>query len=279
MKKKILITGSTGFVGRHVIRALAKHNVEFHLVVRKEREDEVSLWPKVSQVISTPDLFSESSDWWADQCDGIDTVVHLAWYTKSNNYLQSTKNNDCLTGSLNLAKGAVQSGIRRFVGIGTCVEYDLSGGVLSVNTPLKPMTPYAKSKAELFLSLQKLLLKNSIEFVWCRLFYLYGEGEDSQRLIPYLRKKLEAGELAELSDGTQIRDFLDVHVAGKSITKVTLNNQVGAINICSGISTTVRQLAEKVADEYGRRDLLKFGARSDNLLNVPCILGVPNIKY
>ncbi len=278
MKKKILVTGSTGFVGRQVIRALTQNDVDLSLIVREKHKDKVRLIPNVSNVIITKNLFSESSNWWAEKCNGIDIVVHLAWYTKPNDYLKSLKNNDCLKGSINLAKGAVQAGVKRFLGIGTCVEYDLTDGIVSVNTPLKPTTPYATSKATLFQDLKKRLSTNFIEFVWCRLFYLHGEGEDPRRLIPYLRKKLEAGEFADLSNGNQIRDFLDVRVAGDIISKITLNNQVGPINVCSGISTTVRQLAEKVADEYGRRDLLRFGARPDNLTDVPRIIGVPNIK-
>jgi dTDP-6-deoxy-L-talose 4-dehydrogenase (NAD+) len=37
---------------------------------------------------------------------------------------------------------------------------------------------------------------------------------------------------------------------------------------------TVRELAERIADEYGRRDLLRFGARPDNLVDPPCVVGV-----
>ena len=43
-----------------------------------------------------------------------------------------------------------------------------------------------------------------------------------------------------------------------------------AVNICSGTPVTVRELAERIADEYGRRDLLRFGARPDNLVDPPC---------
>jgi dTDP-6-deoxy-L-talose 4-dehydrogenase (NAD+) len=118
------------------------------------------------------------------------------------------------------------------------------------------------------------LPSQGIEFLWCRLFYLYGEREDPRRLISYLRSTLAGGKPAELSSGSQIRDFLDVAEAGQMIAENALGNQQGAINICSGIPVTVRQIAEKIADEYGRRDLLKFGARPDNLVDPPCVVGV-----
>jgi dTDP-6-deoxy-L-talose 4-dehydrogenase (NAD+) len=56
--------------------------------------------------------------------------------------------------------------------------------------------------------------------------------------------------------------------------ETVLSDEQGAVNICSGIPITVRQLAEQVADEYGRRDLLKFGVRPDNLVDPPCVVGV-----
>jgi dTDP-6-deoxy-L-talose 4-dehydrogenase (NAD+) len=89
---------------------------------------------------------------------------------------------------------------------------------------------------------------------------------------------LEKGEPAELTSGKQIRDFLDVADVGKMISDVALSDQIGAVNICSGVPITVRQLAEQIADEYGRRDLLIFGARLDNLIDPPCVVGVPNIN-
>ena len=91
--------------------------------------------------------------------------------------------------------------------------------------------------------------------------------------MPYLRNNLVAGQPVKLTSGKQIRDFLDVREAGQMIAETALGHQQGPVNICSGIAVTVRQLAERIADEYGRRDLLEFGARPDNLFDPPCIVG------
>jgi nucleoside-diphosphate-sugar epimerase len=269
-----LLTGATGFVGRQVLQALGEKGVRVRVVVRDGKQRQLATVECVETVVSTPDLFTESADWWANVCNGVDTIIHVAWYAEPGKYLESSKNLDCLIGTLHLAKGATQAGVKRFIGIGTCFEYDLTGGMLAIETPLRPLTPYAGAKAAAFMALSQWAPMQGIEFVWCRLFYLHGEGEDSRRLVPYLRSKLAAGEPAELTSGNQIRDFIYVSEAGRIIAETALGHAQGVVNICSGIPITVRQLAESIADEYGRRDLLRFGARQDNLIDPPCVVGI-----
>jgi len=108
------------------------------------------------------------------------------------------------------------------------------------------------------------------------LFYLYGDGEDERRLVPYLRARLAAGLQADLTSGKQIRDYLDGRDAGRMIAGAALSDCRGPINICSGVPVTIRQLAERVADEFGRRDLLNFGVRPDNATDPLCVVGAPS---
>jgi dTDP-6-deoxy-L-talose 4-dehydrogenase (NAD+) len=46
----------------------------------------------IESIISTQDLFSESSAWWEESCDGVETVIHGAWYAEPGQYIQSDKN-------------------------------------------------------------------------------------------------------------------------------------------------------------------------------------------
>lgn len=274
MTSVVLLTGATGFVGRQVLRALAGRNTKVRVVVREGKQDLLAAYSAIEAMVTTTDLFAEDANWWKKVCDGVDTIIHVAWYADPDQYLQSPKNFDCLLGTLQMAKGAAQAGVRRFIGVGTCIEYDLTGGILSVDTALRPLTPYGEAKAATFITLSQWLPRQGVEFAWCRLFYLYGEGEDARRLVPYLRARLDAGKPAELTSGEQIRDFLDVVEAGCMITEAALGSAQGPINICSGIPIKVRQLAEQIAAEYGRVDLLRFGARPDNLAESPRVVGV-----
>jgi nucleoside-diphosphate-sugar epimerase len=270
----ILLTGAAGFVGRQVLRVLCERGCRVRPVVRAGKQEMLARDAAIEAIVASPDIFAESAAWWARTCSGADTVIHAAWYAEPGQYLQSPKNRDCLSGTLRLAEGAVRAKVRRFVGIGTCFEYDLNAGQLSVETPLRPSTPYAQAKVDAFNALSAALPPQGIAFAWCRLFYLYGEGEDSRRLVSYVRGRLQAGEPAELSSGSQVRDFLDVREAARMIVDVALGSQEGPVNICSGKAVTVRELAERIADEFGRRDLLRFGARPDNPVDPPCVVGV-----
>jgi dTDP-6-deoxy-L-talose 4-dehydrogenase (NAD+) len=241
------------------------------LIVRDERRVNVE---GVERVIITEDLFRESLEWMTDVCEGVDLVVHIAWYVNPATYLSSPNNLRCLEGTVRLAEAVRRSGVRRFVGVGTCFEYDLSAGVVSIDTPLYPNSLYGSAKVATFLTLKNFFALDTIEFLWCRLFYLYGDGEKSERLIPYLRSRLSAGQCAELTSGNQVRDFMDVAEAGGELARLAVSTRTGAVNVCSGVAKTVRELAEQIADDYNARDLLRFGVRQDNAVDPPCVVGV-----
>ena len=276
-RTKVLVTGASGFVGKQITKFLSRQDIEIVLVLRSKATSLLESYPNISSIIYTKNIFNENSDWWEEQCKGVDIIIHAAWYAEPGIYLQSLKNIDCLIGSLNIAKGAAAANVKRFIGIGTCFEYKLNNIPLSIDSPKNPLTIYAATKLSLYYSLSKLFEEQGIEFSWCRLFYLYGEGEDDRRFLPYLKEKLKNNEIAELTSGKQVRDYLDIKDAGKLIANVALSSQIGQVNICSGIPITIREFAEKIADEVGKKDLLKFGARRDNLIDPDFVVGIPNI--
>jgi nucleoside-diphosphate-sugar epimerase len=276
-QRRILLTGASGFVGRQVLKALLDQACFIQCILRSGSVVDLPVSSKITPHVFTKDLFHEAWDWWKDVLQGVDTIVHLAWYAEPGKYQLSMKNLDCLAGTLRIAQAAAEVGVRRFVGVGTCFEYQHSSAKLSVESPLGPTSPYAAAKVSTYLSLSNCLPMHGVEFAWCRLFYLYGEGEDSRRLVPSIRNALSNGQEVALTSGTQVRDFLDIHEAGKRIAKVVLGSQTGPLNICSGEFVTVRELAESIADEYGRRDLLKFGARAENPVDPPFVVGIPSI--
>ena len=273
-KLKILITGSSGFLGSQIVNTLKKKdNVELILIVRKKNKD-LSKLDNVKMIL-TKDLFSETVSWWKRRTKNIDVIIHSAWYVEPGKFMTSKKNFYCLNGTLNMALGAAKSGVKKFVGIGTCAEYDTSNGYLDIKTKLNPTIPYSAAKASLFIALEKLLPMYGVDFCWCRVFYLFGENEDKRRLVPYLRERLSKGKKALLGSAEGIKDYINVTKAAELIVKHSLSRKgVGAKNICSGKGITLRNLAEQIADEYNRRDLLVFGARKSNPFDPPVVVGI-----
>ena len=270
----VTLTGATGFVGRQILHNLLERGCSVRVLVRDPSRLHSIPARGALEVVQTPDLFAEATGRLEELLEESETLVHAAWYVEPGEYLTSPLNLACLTGTLNLADAFAAVGGKRFVGVGTCLEYDLSAGLMTTDTPLAPNTLYAACKASAYQVLRCFLGTEDISFAWCRTFYLYGEGEDERRLVPYIRRQLEAGQEVLLTRGDQVRDFSDVKDAGRMIADVALGAQRGAVNICSGEAVTVRQLAERIADEYGRRELLRFGARPQNILDPPRVVGV-----
>ena len=271
---KILLTGATGFVGQHILKRLQERGCHMRLVIREGSQSRISSMQGIESIVTSKDIFQESSPWWAETCNGIETVIHAAWYAEPGQYLQSDKNLDCLLGTINLAKGATTASIKKFIGIGTCFEYEMSDTPLSTRTSLDPKSIYAATKASAYNTLAQYFLHKKINFLWCRLFYLYGEGEDPRRFIPYLHKQIGDGNLIELSKGGQIRDFMDISLASEEIVNALFLNIEGPLNICSGIPVSIREMAEKIADQYNARGLLRFGVRPENLVDPPYVVGI-----
>ena len=191
---------------------------------------------------------------------------------------------DCLPDNkddtLNFAQAAAKQQVQKFVGVGTCFEYDLTSTVpLKTNSALNPKHLYSISKASTFSCLSNYFKHQNIDFLWTRIFYLFGDGEDDLGLFGELRKKLAAGETIDLTEGKQIRDFIDVKIAGSIIANASLGNNIGPFNVCSGVGVSVRELAENIADQYGRKDLLKFGARKENLSDEPYVVGESSVLH
>lgn len=276
MRKRVLVTGATGFVGKQVLKYLLQSDVDIILVIRTGSYHRLETFGKLVKTIETDDLFNESVDWWAASCCDVDIVIHLAWYAEPGAYYTSLSNIYCLQGTLNLARGCVMAGVTKFVGVGSCAEYEETTVPIKHNGTLKPSTIYAAAKVATFQMLEQIFKLNDLKFLWCRLFYLYGAGEDERRLVPYIRKQLSSGQPANLSSGNQTRDFMDVAKAGQIIANISLSYHRGAINVCSGNPKTLREHTIEIAKEYSRVDLLHFGIRDDNSLEPVYVVGVPN---
>ena len=274
---RVLLTGASGFVGRSIVAQLKQRDCTLTLPLRPGWQGRLEGLASDCRIVETDDLFAETKDWWLDALNGVDIIIHTAWIATPGIYLASPDNAACLSGSLTLASAAIEAKIQKFVGLGTCAEYRPSDKALTIESPLEPTTLYAAAKIGTYYTLREWFRQAQIPFLWCRLFHLYGEGEDKRRLVAFLHDSLAKGKRVDLTQATQLRDFIEVSQAAARIVSGALGDYQGPANICSGKARSIRSLAEEIADSYGRRELLNFGARPNNPFDPAILFGEPTL--
>ena len=259
---RILLTGATGFVGRQILAHLLSQGAEVDVVVRRGKPAPQG----VASVHVTDDLFAEDEAFWRNACDGIDTLVHAAWYAVPGKYVTSPKNLACMTGTIRMAEWAAAAGVKKVRRGGKPASKIRSRRRLSENVdaagPHYPLR--CREGCDLSRPLPRLCRVSGFPLPGAVSSISMEKAEDPRRLVPYLARLSGDGNAGRAgSSGDQVRDYMDVAEAGRRIAEVALSSGQGAFNISTGVPQTVRQLAESIADAYGRRELLRFGARPD----------------
>jgi nucleoside-diphosphate-sugar epimerase len=254
---KLVVTGANGFVGAAVVRALEARGEEVHAVVRAA-SDRRRLAGTSARIVEAD--FMTDAGRAAIAALGAEVCVHAAWYAEPGKYLAALVNLALMGGTLALARELAHHRCRRFVGVGTCFEYDTARGYLSEDTPLAPAHLYSSAKAGTFLALKQLGALTGLQVAWARLFYLYGRDEYPGRLVPAIARALLRGEEARTTPGAQVRDFLHVDDVGAALAAIAFADVVGAVNVASGVPVTVAAVVREIAGICGRPELVQLGA-------------------
>ncbi len=260
--EKILVTGGTGFVGRPTVDALLREGFEVHVATRNGGG---AHGLDSRAVVHCADLLQEGAAREVIAAVEPHAVLHLAWCVTPGQFWTDPANLEWAAASLRLARAAADGGVRRFVATGTCYEYDWPSDAPCVEgvTPIRAHTLYDAAKAGLASILRTYFAATDVRFAWARLFYLFGPGEDARRFVPSVARALVRGEPARCTRGGAARDFLDVRDAGAALAKLVASDYCGDVNIASGAPTRLGELAERLAEAAGRRDLLELGALPD----------------
>lgn len=265
-----LVTGASGFVGRHLVDRLVLDDRNVAILVRTgfvvPRQ-----WLGRVTVVTLPNWNTAAI---GDVLGGLnfDRVFHLAAYGV---YPDQRNSSALVDGNVDLPLSLAEFCHRwgaSLVATGSSAEYAsvTCGHRLLETDPLmsgaSPPT-YATTKTAGGLLLLQRCAELRVRSRYLRLFNVYGPGEASHRLLPSLAQKLLAGETVPLSAGNQIRDFVYVEDVVDACLRASDHCSAnsapsGAVwNVCSGQGSSVRQFATMVAAIMGvDPERLRFGA-------------------
>ena len=272
---KVLVTGATGFIGRHCVEQLLAQGAE---VIAVGGQAEASKVPVGAHRVAI-DLLNPDTTRNLLRCERPSHLLHLAWDVTPGQFWTTPANLDWVAASLALLRAFVDAGGRRAVIAGSAAEYDWTAqGVLDErSTPLRPKTLYGVAKDALRRISLAASTAHGYEVAWGRIFWLYGPGEKAGRLISDVARGLAEGRPVDCSPGLQQRDFLHVSDVAAAFVQALASDWTGAFNIGSGEGVAVRDVVRRLADEAGRPDLIRLGALPANPADPPLLVAQTDI--
>ncbi|GAA3715395.1 NAD(P)-dependent oxidoreductase [Oceanisphaera sediminis] len=241
---RVLLTGATGFIGRHVLDALQQRGIDT-LTLGRHR-------PPGDGGFIQADLLHDDLALRLKGCEA-SHLLHLAWYTEPGQFWHSPLNTDWQRASQRLAQAFIAQGGQHLVAAGSCAEYDWSLGLCCEDeTALNPASLYGQAKNATRLQYETLCHRHQVRLAWGRVFFPYGQGEPVGKLLPSVRDALLGQRPAFAINTEARRDYIHVSdVAAAFLTLLTSPAQ-GAYNIGSGQPVRLAELIKHMAEELNQ---------------------------
>lgn len=247
MKKSILLTGATGFLGSHLVKKLLKERQD--VVILKRSFSDIS---RIAQDLDRlkvydVDRISELEQIFQDQ--HIDVIIHTATcYGRNNESIQQIVDTN-LGFSLRLLETAVSFHASVFLNTDTFFN---TGTIHS-----KYLNGYALSKKQFSEWGKQFASMGKIQFIDAALEHMYGEGDSKLKFVTFLVESL-------LTAGEQKRDFIyvgDVVEAYWHIfTHLDSTKPYQRYEVGTGKATSIKEFAIKAKELLHSRTKLNFGA-------------------
>ena len=239
--RQVVVSGSTGFVGQHLVPLLLKHNFQVIATARDARKAATFDWFKDVQFVAA-DFHKNHQQIKVEQGAGL---IHLAWQGLPN-YKSLFHFEENLPYNYSFVKELVLGGVSQVLITGTCFEYGFQSGPIASTTKPLPNNPYAVAKDALRQQLEFLSNEHPFCFQWARLFYMYGKGQNPKSVLSQLDTAIENGDsIFNMSGGEQLRDYLPIEAVAQQLFDLYASSRPGTYNICSGNPISVGRLVKE----------------------------------
>ena len=261
--KKVLITGASGFIGSHLVKRMIEENAQVYIISR----DDSDLW-RIENLINDIEIFK------ADLRDSIkielcikyvkpDYVFNMAAYgvdARQKDYFIAANTN--IIGTMNILNSLIPIGCKKFLNIGTCMEYGDKKEIIKENCHLEPFNIYGSTKAAATLLAHQIAAENRIDIVTLRAFGIFGENEGSHKFFPHLILSILNNEDVNLTGCEQYRDYCYIEniIDGfvLAATNETIKNEI--FNIGTGMIYQLKYYVNKVYEKMYALKKPKYGA-------------------
>lgn len=269
MDRAVVITGAGGYVGRHVVSAVADLGYRPMAIVRRAREGDLD--PRASVVeASVLDPGFELGR--LAPIEDVAAVIHLAWQDGFVHNAPSHMTN--LSAHYRFLTGLAEAGVPRIAALGTMHEVGYWEGAITAETPTNPVTLYGIAKDALRRA-TFLTIGDSTEYVWLRAYYILGDDRRSRSIFAKLLDAADRGDTAfPFTSGKTLYDFTDVAELGRQIAVAATSTGVtGVLNTCTGDPETLASRVERFISEHDLGLELQYGAFPDRPYDSPGIWG------
>lgn len=261
---KILITGSTGFIGQHLLNSLIKENCELHCLVRASRSDFIN--KQVSGVYYF-DVDLKLKDPLNKIVKSIspDFVIHLAGEKSRSNEICEINSiiDNNVFGTINLFDSLLGvNNLKRIILLGSIEEYGFVNPPFKENSFENPVSIYGISKLTITKLAQIFINQYKLPITILRPSLVYGPNQGTEMFISSIINKLSQKDTFYMTKGEQYRDFIFIEDLIRAIKKTILNDEVSGlvINIASGKTYQLCDIANKIANLLNAENYLNVGA-------------------